>query len=65
MQRAGCCDRDGMATCYLDGKVTATVSLAGLGNVDAGLPTVIGCDGIAITENCRNVIANPGGCGDF
>ncbi len=39
------CDRDGMATCYLDGKVTATVSLAGMGDVDAGLPTVIGCDG--------------------
>ncbi|HWB06579.1 MAG TPA: LamG-like jellyroll fold domain-containing protein [Verrucomicrobiales bacterium] len=39
------CDRDGLATCYLDGKVTATVSLVGMGNIDAGLPTVIGCDG--------------------
>ncbi len=39
------CDRDGLATCYLDGRNVGTVSIAGLGSVDTGLPTVIGADG--------------------
>ena len=38
------CDRDGLATFYLDGGNVGTISLVGVGNVDAALSTVVGAD---------------------
>ena len=38
-------DRDGSATFYLDGQAVGSTNLGSIGDIDAGLPTVIGNDG--------------------
>ena len=38
-------DRDGVAACYYDGQQVATRDISSIGNIDAGLPTVVATDG--------------------
>ena len=38
-------DRDGSARFYLDGNLKSSTSLSGVGNLDTGLPIVLGADG--------------------